>query len=114
MFVQTSDGITTIAMEHSLAIECGDALHRTVLDLLDDGRRALIVDLVGVSRLDAAGIGQLVRAFTAVRERGGALKVVVRCDQIRELLDRTKLTTIVPTFSSVDLALASFPASSLA
>ena len=108
MLVRTSDDITTIAIEQSLGIECGDALHRTVLDLLEDGQRAFIVDLLGVSRVDAAGLGQLVRAWTTVRATGGDLKVVVTRDQIRELLALTRLTSVVPTFASVADAAATF------
>jgi len=108
MFVRTADAITTIALDGSLDIACGDALHRTVLDLLEDGHRAVIVNLLGVSRVDAAGLGQLVRAFTTVRGAGGELKVVVRCDQIRELLERTRLTTVVPTYASSVAAARSF------
>lgn len=108
MFVDTTHGLTTIAIEHSLGAECGDALYRTVLKQLEDGQRAILVSLTDIKQIDAAGLGQLVRAFTAVCDRGGELKVVVTCDQIRELLDRTHLTTILPTFASPAEARASF------
>jgi len=106
MFARTSDGITIVTLERIFGIECGDALHRTVVDLLEDGQRAFIIDLVGVTRVDAAAVGELARAFTAVRTNGGGLVVVVGCNQIRELLDLTRLTTFVPIFPSIDEASA--------
>jgi len=101
MFARTSDGITIVTLERIFGVECGDALYRTVLDLLEDGQRAFIIDLAGVTRVDAAAVGELARAFTTVRTNGGGLAVVVGCDQIRELLDVTRLTTFVPTFASI-------------
>jgi anti-anti-sigma factor len=106
MMVRTSEGITIIALEGSFGIECGGALHRTVLDLLEDGRRAFIADLLGVTRLDAAGVGQLASAFRIVRANDGEMAVVVGSDQIRELLDVTELTRFVPTFASIAEAAA--------
>jgi anti-anti-sigma factor len=101
MLVRTSDGFTIIALEGPFGIECGDRLHRTVLELLKSGQRTFIADLLRVTRLDAAGVGQLARAFTIVTANGGEMALVVGCDQIRELLDTTRLTRLVPTFASI-------------
>ena len=101
MFARTSDGITIVTLERIFGVECGDALYRTILDLLEDGQRAFIIDLVGVTRVDAAAVGELARAFTTVRANGGGLAVVVGCEHTRELLDATRLTTLVPTFPSI-------------
>jgi len=106
MLVRTSDGVAIIALDGSFGVECGDALHRTVLDLVENGQRTVIADLLGVTRLDAAGVGELVRAFTVVRAHDGEMAVVVDRDRIRELLDLTRLTTVVPTFPSIAEAAA--------
>ena len=107
MVLHTAQGITTLALQHSLGVECGDALHQSVLDLLENGHRALVVDLRDIKRIDAAGLGQLVRAYTAVCDRGGELRVVA-CKQVREVLSRTRLTTVLPTYASSADARASF------
>lgn len=110
MLVRTAPGITTIALLQSLGTQSGNALHRTVLDLLAEGERTLIVDLLAVSRIDAAGLGELVRSFTAVRTNGGEMAVVVDRGQIRALLDVARLTTVLPTFGSVAEAAAKLAA----
>ena len=107
MLVQTSHGIATITIERSLGFACGDALHQTVRNVLDEGHRALVVDLTGVSRVDAAGLGQLMRAFTAVSERGGALRLAVAREQLRELLDIARVTSVIATYESAAEAAAS-------
>jgi anti-anti-sigma factor len=107
MQVRTSDGISVVGLHGTFGVECGDGLHRTLVDLLESGQRVFIADLLGVTRLDAAGVGELVRAFTLVRGKGGEIAVVVGRDQVRELLDLTRLTTFVPTFESVAEAAAS-------
>jgi anti-anti-sigma factor len=101
VFARTSDGITTVTLERIFGVECGDALHRTVVDLLEDGQRAFIIDLARVTRVDAAAVGELARAFTTVSANGGGLVLVVGCAQIRRLLDLTRLTTFVPVFPSI-------------
>ena len=107
MVLDTTQGITTLALQHSLGAEGGDALHQSVLDLLENGHRALVVDLLDITRIDAAGLGQLVRAYMAVCDRGGELRIVA-CRQVREVLSRTRLTTVVPTYASRADARASF------
>ena len=108
MLVQISRGIATIVIERSLGFACGDALHQMVRDALDEGHRALVVDLTGVSRVDAAGLGQLMQAFAAVSDRGGALRLAVSCGQIRELLDVARVTSVIGTYASATEAAASF------
>jgi len=109
MVVHSAQGVATLTPQNSLSSACGDALHRSLLDVLEQGHRAVIIDLRGIERIDAAGLGQLVRAYTAVRDRAGELKVVVgRATPIREVLDRTRLTTVLPTYVSTADAHASF------
>ena len=105
MRVQTSIGIATITIERALGIECGDALHRTVLDVLEDGHRAVVVDLAAVSRVDAAGLGQLMSAFRSVRASDGALTLVAS-EHVRALLDVARVPSVIPTFASVSDAVA--------
>ncbi|HZT77385.1 MAG TPA: STAS domain-containing protein [Vicinamibacterales bacterium] len=109
MVVHSKQGIATLTLQNSQSIASGDALHRALLDVLEQGHRAVIIDLRTIERIDAAGLGQLVRAYTTVRDRAGELKVVVGpATPIRELLDRTRLTTVLPTYVSTADAHASF------
>jgi len=104
----TSEGITIVDLDGRFGVECAEALYVTVVDLVRQGRRAIVLNLRGVTAIDAAGLGALARAFGLLRTEGGELKLVVDCDEIRQMLIRTQLVTVVPTFSTAADAFASF------
>jgi anti-anti-sigma factor len=54
--------------------------------LLERGERRLLVDLSRVRRIDAAGVGELVRLFNAVRAAGGALQIAYANARVERLL----------------------------
>ena len=107
---RTSDGITTITLDGAFGAGSGDALHDMLLQAVEGRTRAIVLDLLAVTRIDAAGLGELARAFTVVQAYGSEFKIVVQSDVIREMLIRTRLTTVLPTFSSSAEALASLAA----
>ena len=49
------------------------------------------MDLAGVSTIDAAGIGQLVRAYNIATASQGALRIVNTSSRVREMLERVRL-----------------------
>jgi anti-anti-sigma factor len=68
----------------------GDLRHR-VHALLREGARTVIVDLASVPRIDAAGVGQLVRAYNVATAGNGKLKIVRATTRVREMLERVGL-----------------------
>ncbi|MCU1386092.1 MAG: anti-anti-sigma factor [Acidobacteria bacterium] len=85
-----------------------------VRSLLQDGQARLVLDLGRVRYVDSAGLGELVHAFTAVRNRGGAMKLLNVTKRVSELLVVTKLATVFECFDSEAEALASFMSPSAA
>lgn len=67
------------------------AFRHVVRTLVRRGERGIVVDLAGVSRIDAAGIGQLVRAYNIAAASGGALRIVNTSSRVREMLERVRL-----------------------
>ena len=87
----------------------GDVLLKDkVQSLLQQGHKHLIVDLIGVSNVDSAGLGELVQAYATTKNRGGALKLLNVTKRLRDLLVVTKLLTVFETFDSEASALTSF------
>jgi anti-anti-sigma factor len=66
-------------------------LRRRVLALLRLGNRNLVLDLAAVSRIDAAGVGELVRAYNMTIAVRGVLRIVHATDWVGEILDRVGL-----------------------
>jgi anti-sigma B factor antagonist len=104
--------ITVIDVHGRLGVESGGALHEAVHVLINDGRREVVLDLRGVTGVDAAGLGELASALSLVRANGGELRLVVRSVTIRDLLVRTKLIGLLPTFHTEAEAIASLEVAS--
>jgi anti-sigma B factor antagonist len=74
------------------------------------GQTRFVLDLGHVRYIDSAGLGELIHAFAAVRNRGGALKLLNVTKRVNELLVLTRLLTVFESFDTEEEALASFPA----
>jgi anti-anti-sigma factor len=72
----------------------GELRHR-ILAQLRRGERIVIVDLSHVSSIDAAGVGQLVRAYNVTRASHGTLRIVHATRWVRELLERAGLFSLL-------------------
>ena len=92
-----------------LSERTSDNLFRnTVADLLDIGRRQLVINLAQVSQVDTSGLTALVSAHLTAAKRGGALKLVSPTKRVRDLLGITRLNTLFEIFDNEDAAVASF------
>ncbi len=60
---------------------------RTVQALLDAGQRDIVLDLAKVSSIDAAGIGELMRAYNLMAAASGRLQIKHANAWIRETLE---------------------------
>lgn len=101
--------ITLIDLSGRIALGEGSALLRkTIRDLLDGGRSKILLNLGDVTYIDSSGIGELVSGFTAVRARGGELKLLHLTKKVHDLLQITKLFTVFEVYSDEPTAVGSF------
>lgn len=84
------------------------ALNTKVHELIDSGRRNIVVDLGGVEFMNSSGLGLLIGSLTALRNAGGGLKVAQASEKITALLRISKLSSFFEQFSSVAEAVESF------
>lgn len=102
-------GIAIVDLSGRIALGDGSALLRkTVRDLLDEGRMKIILNLGDVNYIDSSGIGELVSGFTAVRNRGGELKLLNLTKKVNDLLQLTKLFTVFEVYNEESSAVGSF------
>lgn len=83
-------------------------LRKTIRGLLDEQRMKLLIDLGDVDYIDSAGIGEMVTAYTAVKNRGGELKLLNLTKKVKDLLQITKLYTVFEVFDDESSAVRSF------
>jgi anti-sigma B factor antagonist len=101
--------VTVVDFSGKITLGEGSALVRkTVRALLDEQKTKLLIDLGDVDYIDSAGIGELVTGFTAVKNRGGELKLLNLTKKVKDLLQITKLYTVFDVHSNETEAIRSF------
>ena len=89
------DGVTIVDLSGRITLGEGSVVLRdTVKDLASKGQKQIVLNLGEVSYIDSSGIGELVSAYTSVRNQGGELKLLNLTKKIRDLLQITKLYTV--------------------
>jgi anti-anti-sigma factor len=82
-----------------------DELRREVLEQKDT---KVIIDLSRVTRIDSAGLGQLMSCYTHLVRNQGSLKVLNPGPEVRKLLEMTGINTLIPAFHDEEEAVSSF------
>jgi len=89
------DGVTILDLSGRITLGEGSVVLRDqIRDLLGKGEKKLLLNLGDVTYIDSSGIGELVSAFTTVRNQGGELKLLNLTKKVHDLLQITKLYTV--------------------
>lgn len=80
-----------VRLEDSRWLPSSGELPRAVRALVDRGERRIVLDLAGVVRIDAAGIGELVRGYNIALASGGAMRIANANRWVRMVLERVGL-----------------------
>ncbi|MEX0638872.1 MAG: STAS domain-containing protein [Balneolaceae bacterium] len=83
-------------------------LNETLHELIDEGKKNVVVNLSKVGFMNSSGLGMLIGALTTTRKAGGDLRIANATDKIESLLVITKLITVFKHYKSLDEAVASF------
>ena len=101
--------VTVLDMSGKITIGEGSvALRTAVRRLLEEGKKRILLNIAGVSYIDARGIGELVSSYTAIGKEGGQLKLLNLTQKLQDLLTITKLLTVFDVYDSEADALNSF------
>jgi anti-sigma B factor antagonist len=89
------DGVTIVDLSGRITLGEGSVVLRdTVRDLLGKNQKKILLNLGDVSYIDSSGIGELVSAYTTVRNQGGDLRLLKLTKKVHDLLQITKLYTV--------------------
>lgn len=103
------DGITVVDLSGRITLGEGSVVLRDVVrDLLGKGQKKILLNLGDVTYIDSSGIGELVSAFTSVRNQGGELKLLNLTKKVHDLLQITKLYTVFDVKDDEASAIAAF------
>jgi len=82
-----------------------DDLRREVLEQSDS---RVIIDLGRVTKIDSAGLGQLMSCYSHLVRNQGTLKIVNALPEVRKVMDMTGISSLIGTFKDEQEALNSF------
>jgi anti-sigma B factor antagonist len=103
------DGVTIVDLSGRITLGEGSVILRdTIKDLLGKGQKKILLNLGDVSYIDSSGIGELVSAFTSVRNQGGELKLLHLTKKVHDLLQITKLYTVFDVKDDEATAISAF------
>jgi anti-anti-sigma factor len=71
-------------------------LHSKTEEVRNSGRRKVMADFRDVPYVDSTGIGFLVGVYTTVTNAGGRFVIVGPRERVREVLDLTRLSSVMP------------------
>jgi anti-sigma B factor antagonist len=103
------DGVTVLDLSGRITLGEGSVILRdTIRDLIGRGQKKILLNLGDVTYIDSSGIGELVSAFTTVRNQGGELKLLNLTKKVHDLLQITKLYTVFDIKDDEATAIKSF------
>src|SRR5438093_8971272 len=103
------DGVTIVDCSGRITLGEGSVMLKdTVRELLSKGQKRILLNLGDVNYIDSSGIGELVSAFTTVRNQGGELKLLNLTKKVHDLLQITKLYTVFDVKDEEAAAVKSF------
>ena len=103
------DGVTILDLSGRITLGEGSVVLRDAIrDLLAKGDKNILLNLAEVNYIDSSGIGELVSAFTSVKNSGGSLKLLQLTKKVKDLLQITKLYTVFDVEDDEATAIASF------
>jgi anti-sigma B factor antagonist len=103
------DGVTIVDLSGRITLGEGSTMLRDIVrDLIAKGNNKILLNLGDVTYIDSSGIGELVSAFTTVRNGGGELKLLNLTKKVHDLLQITKLYTVFDIKDDEPSAIKSF------
>lgn len=101
--------VVVLDLEGKILIGDGcQELRDSICKTLDEGSKKILLNLAGVSYMDSTGLGEVIRNYKTVIDKGGKLKLLSLTARIKDLMAMTKLLTVFEVFESEQEALASY------
>ena len=107
--IRKTGNVIIIDVDGKILLGEGDVeIKQEVDDLLKQGNKKILLNLAKVPYLDSAGLGEIIRCFTALRKSGGNFKLLSPNKRIIDLLTITKLLNVFDCYDNESSAIASF------
>ena len=104
-----TDGVAIIELSGRLTLgEATGKVREAVRGVVTKGHKKVVLNLKEVSYIDSAGLGEVIGAYTSVKNQGGDMKLVGASGRALDLLQVTRLLTLFEFFDDEASAIRSF------
>jgi anti-anti-sigma factor len=102
---ELTGGILKVILDGKLDIE-GAAAVDLKMNVIGGSRKAVLVDLQGVSFLGSMGLRALVAPARAIKSRGGKMVLFGPNEMVEKVLKTSAIDTLIPIYHELQSALA--------
>jgi anti-anti-sigma factor len=113
--IRESANVTVLDLRGRSTIDGGESelLSGLLKELVANGVRKLLLNLVNLTQVDSSGVGIIVETYVSLKRQRGELKLVCPRGRVLEVLTVFRLLDTIPSFEDEVQALASFRVTSL-
>jgi anti-anti-sigma factor len=107
---QVRPGVVILSMTGSIRVgpNC-QQIEKALDEIVNDNNISVVFDLAGVSFIDSAGIGTVVRSLTKLKKLGGALRLSGVNGMVAGVLKLTRIDRNLDIYPTADEAAAGLP-----
>jgi anti-sigma B factor antagonist len=108
--IRESADVTVLDLRGRSTIDGGESelLSSLLKELVANGVRKLLLNLVNLTQVDSSGVGIIVETYVSLKRQRGELKLLCPCGRVLEVLTVFRLLDIIPSFEDEAQAVASF------
>ena len=107
--VRQAGDVSIVDLSGRITLGEGSGLVRsTIKELVNAGKKNILLNLKDVTYIDSAGLGEMVGSYATVTTGGGNIKLLHPQAKVHDLLQVTKLYTVFIAFDDEMAALRSF------
>jgi anti-sigma B factor antagonist len=100
--------VTLIVIRGEIGTETVDQFKEKLEQVINDGKKKLVIDLQEVNYLNSMGLGVFASALKKLKKGNGDLKLINLSPTVMELLERSRLDKVFDVFETEEEAVKSF------
>ena len=105
--LEEKDDTMVLRLDGEVDVYTAPKLKSRLIDLVDQGKFKIVVDLEKVAFMDSSGLGVLVGGLKRVRSHDGSISLICSQENILKIFRITGLVKIFPIFDNEGQALES-------
>ena len=111
--IEMVSGVPVVTLPAEVDVTSADVLRAALLLAPRHGHATIVVDMTQTQLCDSTGLNMLVRAHQRAVAEGGELRLVTPEASMPGILAATGIDHLIPSFASLDEALAEAPAAAI-